>query len=628
MSKLQRFLSQLRYFPRTLRLVWQAAPGWAILWLILLLVQGLLPAGIVYLTRLLVDRVAAAIGNGLNWLTVTPLLWPAALIATFMLLMQMLQTLNGWVRTGQAEFVQDYINNLIHQKATTVDLAFYESPAYYDRLERARSEASNRSLLLLESAGGLLENGITFMAMAAILLAYGPWLPLLLLLSTLPAFYVVLHHNRRYERWWHATTAERRWVQYYDVMLTSAVVAPEMRLFKLGPAFRARYQKLRAGLRQTRLQLRREQSLARLGVMGISLIFAGGAVAWIGSRALQGFLTLGDLALFYQAFSRGQGLMQSLLGNVSQLYENSLFLENLFTYLSLEPHIVDSSTPRPMPVPLKQGIQFQDVTFRYPDSATPALDHFNFTIPAGKVVAIVGANGAGKSTLVKLLCRFYEPETGVIQIDGIDLRHISLEQLRRQISVLFQFPVTYHATAAQNIAMGDLTAAPSLEEIQAAAQEAGAAAFIEALPQGYETQLGKSLANGLELSGGEWQRVALARAILRRAQIIVLDEPTSAMDSWAEIDWLDRFRRFARERTAIIITHRFTTAMRADVIHVMDRGRVIESGTHAELLAQDGHYAQSWRAQMRGVLGHEMVDDIHQPAAVYGTWNSGMEAMQ
>jgi ATP-binding cassette subfamily B protein len=327
-------------------------------------------------------------------------------------------------------------------------------------------------------------------------------------------------------------------------------------------------------------------------------------------RALQGSATLGDLTLFYQAFQRGQGLLRTLLENVGQIYANTLFLGNLFEFLQLSSQMKDPPHPVMLQPVLKEGIRFQQVTFRYPGSERQILRDFNLTIPAGQIVAIVGANGAGKSTLLKLLCRFYDPEAGRITLDGSNIRDISLPSLRRMMTVLFQWPVPYQATAAQNIAFGDLSALRGVTELEMAARSAGAHDVIARLPQKYDTLLGKWFSKGAELSIGEWQRLALARAFFRQAPILILDEPTSALDSWAEADWFDRFRALANGRTAIIITHRFTIARRADMIHVMDTGRIVESGEHHDLLDRGGLYAQSWGLQVQ-----EQPPSAGQPSA-------------
>lgn len=598
-TKLREAATQLPYLPRTFALVWAAAPRWTLVWGLLLFAQGLLPAASVLLTRQLVNSLVDTLGAGTSWTHIRPTLLLVLLMAVIMLLTELLRGLTVWIRTAQTELVQDHISALIHQRSIMADLAFYESPEYYDHLYRASVDAKHRPVALLEHAGGLLQNGLTLLAMGAVLLPFGMLMPVALFASTLPAFYVVLRYSVRQHQWRLRTTADERRTWYYDWLLTAAETAAEQRLFGLGSHFQERYQHLRQRLRQEHMQLAREHTLAQLGAGAVVLIITGAIMAWMVWRAFVGTVTLGDLALFYQAFNQGQRLMRSLMENVGQIYANMLFLGNLFTFLALEPQVVDPPYPVPTPQILQDGISFHNVTFHYPASERAVLHNFSLTLGAGQITAIVGTNGAGKSTLIKLLCRLYDPEQGSITFDGIDIRHLRLQELRRLITVLFQQPVHYNATVAENITLGAIDTPPERSAIVAAATAAGADTPIDRLPQGYETLLGKWFISGTELSVGEWQRLALARAFLRQAPIILLDEPTSAMDSWSEADWLQRFRVLAAGRTVVIITHRFTTAMQADIIHVMIDGDIAESGRHEELLARQGYYARSWARQMQ-----------------------------
>jgi ATP-binding cassette, subfamily B, bacterial len=598
-EKLRGMTSHYTYWKRSFDLIWRAAPHWTAAWGILLIVQGILPAASVYLTKLLVDSLMAAIGSGGDWKKITPAIFFLALMAATVLMTEVLQGTIEWVHTAHSEIVQDYIKGMMHQQATTVDYAFYESPEYHDLLEQTRSEGGTRPIMLLESFGGLAQNGITLLAMSAILVSYGFWLPLVLFISTVPAFAVVLRFDRIYHEWWKQRTTDRRWAQYYDIMLTHSDSAAEIRLFNLGDRFQSLYQQLRERMRTERLRQMRRQSLSKLAASSVAMVIAGAAMGWMAWRALHGLATLGDLALFYQAFKSGQGLMRALLGSVNSIISNNLFLANLFAFLDLKPRIKAPAIPTAAPKTLAKGIDFRQVTFSYPGSNEEALKNFNLSIPVGKHVAIVGVNGAGKSTFLKLLCRFYDPHEGRIEIDGVNIRDFPPQELLRLVTVLFQNPLSYHATARDNIAFGNLSACLEDAKVEKASRAAGAHELISRLPEGYETILGKWFVNGAELSGGEWQRVALARAYIRQAPIILLDEPTSSMDSWSETDWFDRFQQLAEGRTAILITHRFTIAMRADTIHVLDQGQIIESGSHHELLARGGTYAQSWRAQMK-----------------------------
>jgi len=598
-TKLCNALAQLPYLPRALKLVWDVARPWTIAWALLLIVQGVLPASIVYLTKLVVDGVVAAGRNRGSWEEMRHVLVLLVILGGILLLMEVVRVGINWVRAVQAELLQDHITSLIHEKSVTADLAFYELSDYYDHLHRARAEAWYRPVALLGNLGALLQNSITLLAMGVILIPLGPWLTLALMLSTLPAFFVVVHYALAEYQWRQKATGDERRAWYYDWIMTTAEAAAELRLFALGNYFQTRYKGLRQRLRGERFKLRRKQGLAELGASVIALVIVGGALGWMVWKALQGFVTLGELALIYAAFNQGQGLMRTLLGNAGQLYGNSLFLGNLFEFLALQPKIISTDGTALPPVhKITNGINFNGVSFTYPDASGRALDNFTMTIPSGKIVAIVGPNGAGKSTLLKLLCRFYDPDAGKIEIDSRDLRDFATDDLRRLITVLFQQPFHYNTTVRENVLYGDLKRDPSNTDVQTALSAAGAEEIVSRLPQRDQTLLGRWFAGGTELSVGEWQRIALARAFLRQAPIIILDEPTSALDPWAEADWLERFRELAQGRTSIIITHRFTTAMHADVIHVMDRGRIVESGNHHMLLNQSGLYAESWSRQM------------------------------
>jgi ATP-binding cassette, subfamily B, bacterial len=433
--------------------------------------------------------------------------------------------------------------------------------------------------------------------MVGVLLPLGPWLALALLASTLPAMQVVVRYALREHRWWLEHTEERRRTWYLDWLLTGPEPAAELRLFRLGNRFRADYRSRRDHLREERLALTRDRSVAETRATTIALIIGGGAALWMIRQAVLGVFSLGDLALAYQAFQLGQGLMRTLVGNVGQIYSNSLFLGSLFEFLSLSPGVIDPPSPVAAPATLARGMRFERVTFAYPGSERAALRDFDLELPVGRITAVVGANGAGKSTLVKLACRFYDPGEGRITIDGADLRRFAVDDLRSRISVVFQQPMHYSDTVAENVGFGDVEAASERSRVDAALEAAAASELVARLPHGCDTLLGTWFAGGKELSVGEWQRIALARAFIRPAPILLLDEPTSAMDSWAEAEWIARLRSMTAGRTVLIITHRFTTAMRADFIHVMEEGTIVEQGSHNELVRRGGRYAESWRKQ-------------------------------
>lgn len=594
LSKLRVGVNQVRHVPRALGLVWRAARGWTTAWLALLVASGVLPVALVYLTRALVNGLVAAVEGGASagFGTLGGILVAYALV---LLLGEALRAVTGWVRTAQAEAVRDHVQELIQKQSTALDLDFFERADFYDRLHRATWESSFRSLALLETTGQLLQSSITLLAMMAVIVPYGAWLPLVLLLGTLPAFFIVLRYAVQQHLWWRSATRDERRVAYHESLLTGAGAAAEIRLFGLGDHFRAIRRALREPLREGRIAIERRHAVFDFTASLLALLLAGGAVVFMIWRTLQGAVSLGDLALFLQAFRQGEGMMRSLTREVGALYRNTLFLGDLHEYLELAPKLVAPADPRPVPPRLEEGIRFEGVTFAYPGRDRAALRGLDLFLPAGKTVAVVGENGAGKSTLVKLLCRLYDPSSGRVTFDGTDLREFDPVELRRRIAVLFQSPLRYHATVRENIAIGDAGGSHSGADLAAAAEAADAGAIIGRLPKGYDSVLGKVFAEGVELSSGEWQRIALARAFLRRAPVVVLDEPTSAMDPWAEVEWLRRLDRLAAGRTVLIVTHRLSTARQADLIVVLCEGRVRESGTHAELIARGGHYAGVWK---------------------------------
>src|SRR5689334_18956917 len=483
-SKLRKALAQLPYLPRALALVWQVARPWTIVWVFLLIVQGLLPAAIVFLTKLFVDALVRALRSNGSWPEIRNAMLLVLVAGGVLLLMEVVRNAINWVRTVQAELLQDHIASLIHEKSVSVDLAFYDLADYYDHLHRARTEARYRPVALLGNLGALLQNSITLLAMGAILIPLGPGLALVLLLSTLPAFFVVIHYALEEYQWRQRTTADDRRAWYYDWIMTTAEAAAEIRIFSLGKYFQSNHQDLRRRLRGERLRLTRRQVLGELAASLIAMLMVGGALALMVWRTLMNVITPGELALIFAAFNQGQGLMRTLLENAGQLYGNSLFLGNLFEFLALQPVIADG--PRRIKE-LNVAIDFIRVSFSYPDASGKALDDFTMTIPKGKIVAIVGPNGAGKSTLLKLLCRFYDPDEGAIELDGHNLKEIVVDDLRRMITVLFQQPFHYNTTVQENIFYGDLNRAPSELELEAAIRAAGAEDIVARLPQHEQT---------------------------------------------------------------------------------------------------------------------------------------------
>jgi ATP-binding cassette subfamily B protein len=493
--------------------------------------------------------------------------------------------------------VTDAVAEILHAQSVAVDLAYYEDPSYYDTLHRAQGEAPHRPASIVNGLTQIAQNGLALAGIVVWLVSLNWWLAAALILGVLPGAIARLMFSRRLYDLQQAQTEQERRAWYYHAVLTEAASAKELRLFNLGALFRSRYRGLRQAIRTGTLMLARRRAAADIVAQVVATTALFGSVAWLAVQTVRGAVTLGDLAVYYVGFQTGLTLLQAVLRALASLYEDNLFLTNLYRFLDLAPEVAAPVRPKAVPRPIRRGIAFEGVAFRYDGHEQDALDGIDLALAPGEVMALVGENGSGKTTLVKLLCRLHDPSRGAVTVDGIDLRDLDPVDWRREVSVAFQDYVHYALTAGDNIWLGDVDAPHDPAAIANAGRRSGADAVVGRLPNGYETQLGRWFQEGHELSEGEWQRLAMARALWRDARILILDEPSSSLDPLAEAELLRRFRGWLGGRSAVIISHRLSTVQMADCICVMDRGRIVERGPHAALLAQNGYYARLYRAQ-------------------------------
>ncbi len=582
---------------RAARFVWKAAPAWTLASLGLVLVQALLPLVSLYLIKLIVDGVTAALGSPEPAVAYGRVLFLIGMAAGVAVLNALAQMGGSLVREAQSLAVTDYMYGVLHRQSIRADLEYYENPAYFDTLHRAQMEGPNRPTSMVNGLVNVARSGITLLAVAGLLVTFHWVMAVVLVAAALPGIAVRVVYAGKMFRWQRERTQTQRKTGYLNWILTGASHAKEIRLFGLGDLLAGRFAALRRVLRGEQLALSRRRSLGELGAQAGATVAVFGSLAFIAFRAVHGSITLGDMVMYFQAFQRGLGYLRELLGGMAGLYEDNLFLRNLFEFLDLDPRVKDPEHPVPVPRPLCKGIEVDRVHFRYPSTHHDVLRDLTFHVAPGEVVALVGENGSGKTTLVKLLCRLYDPDEGAVCLDGVDVRRFRTQELRRQFSVVFQDFAMYHMTARENIRFGNLELAEEDGRIQDAARRAGIHDRIERLSMGYDTVLGRWFEEGEELSVGEWQKVALARAFVREdAQMIILDEPTSSMDARSEREVFEGFRRLLGGRAAVIVSHRFSTVRLADRICVFEGGRIVEEGSHDELVAVGGTYASLYAA--------------------------------
>jgi ATP-binding cassette, subfamily B, bacterial len=601
-------LGALRNLPPFLKLVWQTSPFLTAVDLILRLGRALLPVATLYVGKLIIDEVLrlaqlpGAPTRLADWVSSGLVRHLLVLLGLEFALAVLSDVLGRVVSLAESLLGEKFTNATsirLMEHAATLDLEDFEDSELQDGLDRARRQTMGR-MTLLGQFFGQAQDIVTIASFAAGLAVYAPWLIGLLLVALVPAFLGEAHFNAQSYSLDYARTPQRRELDYVRQTGASVETAKEVKIFGLNGFLIERYRTLAAEFYEAnrRLAVRRASwggLFTAMGTVGYYVAYA--FIAW---RTLRGDFTIGDLTFLAGSFRRLRNLLEGFLIGFSQLAGQALYLDDLFSFFEIRPEIVSPPSARPFPAPVREGFTFEDVGFRYPGAERWAVRHLGFTLRAGEVLALVGENGAGKTTLVKLLARLYDPDEGRILLDGVDLREYDLDALRANIGVIFQDFVRYHLTAADNIAVGRIEARDDRPRVVAAAERSLADEVIRRLPEGYDQILGKRFKKGVDLSGGEWQKVAIARAYMRDAPVLILDEPTASLDARSEFGVFQRFKELSEGKTAVLISHRFSSVRMADRILVLAEGQVEAMGTHQELLAQRGRYAELFELQAAG----------------------------
>ncbi len=584
----------LKNVPPVLGILWQSGPGVVTWGLILRIVVAALPSAIAIVAAWILYGVQLVFSHkGLRphfW-------WMVGLEAVLNVTAGLISRGVDYSDSLLADRYTHYVSVRVMRQAAELDLTTYEDPVFYDRLERARVQATDR-LAMIQQMGRLLQQGLTTLIWTSILLYYSPWLVLLLAFGVLPTFLGETHFAfLGYAKNFRQTPAKRQ-MDYLRQVAGSREGAKELKLFNLSDYLTNRFTKLSLDIYQENVALSRKKLVAG-GLLGvIATLGYYGAYVFVIWRAVNGSIdNIGTFALLTNSIIQASSNLQQVFSTASGIADQALFLTDLLAFFEMKPTVNANPEGALIPRPILRGFEFRNVSFAYPGTTRRVLSNFNFTLEPGERIALIGENGQGKTTVVKLITRLYDPTEGQILLDGVDLREYKLEDLHHEIGVIFQDFMRYEMTARENISVGRVESEHSQVEIETAAHKSLAESVIEKLPGGYDQMLGRRFESGVELSGGEWQRVALARAYLRDAQLLVLDEPTAALDAKSELEVFERFAELTTGKMALLISHRFSTVRMADRIVVLEGGRLVEEGTHPQLMALGGRYASMFEMQ-------------------------------